>query len=91
VHNTPGMFLLLQHAMYCAMLIRVASHTDLIGSRESCRILQIDKSTLSRKVADGSIKPASKMPGRNGAYVFHRRDVEALRDTMAAKRAEQSA
>jgi predicted site-specific integrase-resolvase len=69
------------------MLIRVASHTDLIGSSESCRILEIDKSTLSRWVADGVITPASKMPGRNGAYVFHRRDVEALRD----ERAEQSA
>jgi hypothetical protein len=65
------------------MLSHVASHTDLIGSTESCRILQIDKSTLSRLVTGGTIKPASKFPGRNGAYVFHRSDIEALRDERA--------
>lgn len=83
--------MLLQRAMHCAMLTRVASHTDLIGSSEACRILRVDKSTLSRKVADGTLTPASKMPGRNGAYVFHRRDIERLRERRAAEAREASA
>jgi predicted site-specific integrase-resolvase len=51
---------------------------DLIGSREACRILDIDKSTLSRWVAAGRLVQVTQLPGKNGAYLFTRAAVEAL-------------
>lgn len=54
-------------------------HTEnLIGSAEACRILDVDRSTLTRWVAGGRITPAVKLPKRNGAYLFDRADIEAL-------------
>lgn len=52
--------------------------SDLIGSREACRILDIDKATLSRWISAGRIEPVTQLPGKNGAYLYHRRDIEAL-------------
>ena len=52
---------------------------DLIGSREVCRILDINKSTLSRWVAAGRIIPAGRLgEGRTCAFVFWRADVEKM-------------
>lgn len=51
---------------------------ELIGSRDARRILQINNSTLTRWVAAGLLKPAGKMPGRTGAFVFRRTDIEHL-------------
>lgn len=56
---------------------------DLIGSTEACRILNVDKATLSRWATTGILNSAHKLPGRNGAYLFHRADIE----TLAAERA----
>jgi predicted site-specific integrase-resolvase len=58
----------------------------LIGSTESCRILNVDKTTLARWAAMGRIGIAHKLPGRNGAYLFRRGDIRAL----AAQREEAS-
>ena len=53
---------------------------DLIGSRDVCRIFEIDKSTLSRWVASGKLTPALRLNDKtNGAFLFQRRDVERLR------------
>jgi len=41
-------------------------------------MLDVATSTLTRWVADGRLSAALKMPGRNGAFLFHRDDVEAL-------------
>jgi predicted site-specific integrase-resolvase len=57
---------------------------DLIGSRDVCTLLGIDRSTLSRRVALGKITPAVRLPGPRGAFLFHRADVEALREESAA-------
>jgi len=54
------------------------SKPDLIGSREVCVMLDVATSTLTRWVADGRLSAALKMPGRNGAFLFHRADIEAL-------------
>ncbi len=54
------------------------SKPDLIGSREACVMLDVATSSLVRWVADGRLCAAHKMPGRNGAFLFHRTDVEAL-------------
>jgi transcriptional regulator with XRE-family HTH domain len=45
---------------------------DYIGSSELCEILGIDRSTLSRWVQSGRIKPAMKLPGLRGAFLFDR-------------------
>lgn len=72
--------------MHCAMVCHMATHTppDLIGSTEACRILSIDKATLTRWVAAGTIQSAHKLPGRNGAYLFARADIEALQAERAS-------
>lgn len=57
---------------------------ELIGSKAACRILNgIHHATLSRWVASGRIKPAGKMAGRTGAFVFRRSDVERLATELA--------
>jgi predicted site-specific integrase-resolvase len=56
----------------------------LIGSTESCRILNVDKATLSRWVTSGRITPAHKLPSRNGAYLFRRADIKALAEQREA-------
>jgi excisionase family DNA binding protein len=53
---------------------------DLIGTAEATRILSVDKTTITRWVAAGRLTPALKLPRRNGAYLFKRSDVEALKD-----------
>lgn len=55
-----------------------AVNDDIIGSTEACRILGIDKATLSRWVKSERIASVHKLPGRNGAYLFNRFDIEAL-------------
>ena len=52
--------------------------TDLIGTVQAVTILRIDRSTLSRWVKDRRIDPALQLPGRTGAMLFHRADVERL-------------
>lgn len=74
----------LRFALHSAMLTDMPKQTDLIGSTEACRILLIDKATLTRWVASETLVPAHKLPGKNGAFLFDRRDIEAL----AAQRAE---
>jgi excisionase family DNA binding protein len=64
---------------------RVQSDDEtLIGSNESCRILEVDKTTLARWAANGRITPAYKLPGRNGAYLFRRADIKALAEQREA-------
>ena len=50
----------------------------LIGSAEVCTRLEIDRSTLTRWVQLGHAKPAMRLPGRNGAMLFDRAEVERL-------------
>lgn len=60
---------------------------ELISSGEACRILGIERSTLVRWVQlKRHIKPALKLAGPNGAYLYRRRDIEAL----AAARDDES-
>lgn len=57
---------------------------DLVGSQEACRILGKDRATLSRWVALGRLTPAVQLPGKTGAFLFNRVDVEALAKETAA-------
>lgn len=58
-----------------------------IGSAEVCRLLRINQATVGRWVEAQKLVPIHKLPGKNGAYLFSRADV----DKLAAERAEQSA
>jgi len=61
------------------------SQPGVIDSATSCQILGgISRSTLSRMVRDGKIKPALKANGLRGPMWFHRSDVEALAEARAA-------
>jgi predicted site-specific integrase-resolvase len=70
------------------MLTYMESPSDLIGSAESCRILGIHPATLGRWVAAGVLTTAHRLPGKNGAHLFKRVDIEAL---AAEKRAAEQA
>lgn len=63
---------------------------DLIGADESCTILKVHRTTLTRWVGAGVLEAAHKLPGKNGAFLFDRADVEALRD-QREKAAESEA
>ncbi|MEX3644500.1 helix-turn-helix domain-containing protein [Mycolicibacterium porcinum] len=60
--------------------------SEFVGSSESCKILDIHPVTLTRWVGSGVLTPAHKLPGKNGAYLFRRADIEAL----AAERAGEA-
>lgn len=60
------------------------SNDELIGSTEVARILGIDKATLTRWVAAGEVPVALKLPHKNGARLFRRRDIERLAARKAA-------
>jgi predicted site-specific integrase-resolvase len=70
--------------MYCAMVCRMATHTDpdLIGSAEVCRLLHKNQATIGRWVTSGRLTPVHKLPGKNGAYLFNRTDIEQLRTEL---------
>lgn len=60
------------------------SSPKLITSAEACDQLRIDRSTLSRWVSAGKIKPAMQGPGPSGAFWFTEQSVNALRERTAS-------
>lgn len=66
------------------MLSLMPTGTDLIGSAEACRILEVHPATVGRWVDSGRLTPAHKLPGKNGAYLFNRADVERLASERAS-------
>lgn len=57
--------------------------TDFMSSAEACELLSVDRSTLTRWVAAGLIRPAMKAPGLRGAYFFERAEVERVKEATA--------
>lgn len=58
--------------------------TDEITSREALAILgYTDASTIARYVQIGKLTPSRKLPGKTGAYLFWRRDVQRLATEQA--------
>ena len=57
---------------------------DLIGTDEAAHILGITKATLTRWVQADHVTAAHKLPGKNGASLFHRADIETLAKERAA-------
>lgn len=59
--------------------------THLLTSAEACEALGgIDRSTLSRWVALGKIRPYTKLPGVRGAYLFERTEVQRVKAELGA-------
>jgi len=56
---------------------------DLVGSAEACEILGIDRGTLSRWVAAGKLDYWVRLPGANGAMLFQRSAVKAVKTSAA--------
>lgn len=64
------------------------SDPDLLPSSEVCRVLDVNRATLTRWVAaqPPRITPALRLPGNRGAFLFHRDDVERIRAEIVAER-----
>jgi predicted site-specific integrase-resolvase len=70
-----------------AMPKSAAPDLDLIGSDEAARLTGVDRATFLRWREAGHIAEAHRLPGRNGAYMFHRADVARLAAGRTAKAA----
>jgi predicted site-specific integrase-resolvase len=51
---------------------------DLIPTSQVARIARVDVATVNRWARTGRLQVAVKVPGRTGANLYHRADVEAL-------------
>lgn len=60
------------------MSIHKTSPPELIGAATACKILGIHRVTLTRWIAEGLVPVVTKMPSKNGAYVFDRAEIERL-------------
>lgn len=58
--------------------------TDLLGTVEAADLIGVERSTLSRWMATGRIAAAMKLPGRNGAVLFERSEVDRVAAAYAA-------
>ena len=66
-----------------AMLIAMSASPALIGASEAASLLGRDKTTAIRWGHDGTLRIAHKLPGKNGAILFARKDVLALAAHLA--------
>lgn len=57
---------------------------ELLTSAAVCKELHIDRSTLSRWVASDRIRPATKLPGIRGAFLFTADEVQRAKAEVAA-------
>lgn len=51
---------------------------DVITAAEVADLLQVSRTEVVRRAGDGRLPIASKLPGRTGAYLFARADIEPL-------------
>jgi predicted site-specific integrase-resolvase len=58
---------------------------ELVGAAVAAELLSVDRSTLNRWVAAGRLTPHHALPGRTGARLYRRGDVERLRIEVAAQ------
>lgn len=59
----------------CAM---TKANADLVNSAQAAQILHIDRSAFTRWVQMGRVPVHYRAPGKTGAYLFRRKDIEAL-------------
>ena len=58
--------------------------SDLLMTAQAAEIVGKSVPTINRWAAEGVLPPAQKLPGRTGAYLFERSEVERVRDEYAA-------
>lgn len=63
----------------------MTSSADLLTSTEASEVLAVNRRTIQRLANAGTLPIAKKSPGRTGAFLFTRADVERLRDELAAR------
>jgi len=59
------------------------NQTPPLNSEQAAEILGLSRATINRQAAAGSI-PATKLPGRTGAFIFDRDVIESLALDRAA-------
>lgn len=64
-------------------VLAMHNETQMMTSAEVCEALAIDRSTLSRWVAASRIRPAMKMPGLRGAFVFAPTEVARVKAELS--------
>lgn len=52
------------------------TQTEIIGTAEAARLLGVSPVTITRWAADGTLPPAGKLAGKNGAFLFTRATIE---------------
>lgn len=57
---------------------------DTITATEVAEILGVDPRTVQRQAAAGQLPSLAKLPGRTGAYLFSRAEIDALTQGRAA-------
>lgn len=63
----------------------MSTSTGLLTSRATSDRLGIDRSTLSRWVSKGRIKPVEKLPGLRGPFLFHPEEVARVEAELVAE------
>jgi excisionase family DNA binding protein len=64
--------------------VHVSNAADLVTSAEAAPVLGVSVPTVNRYAASGRLRYVKKLPGRTGAYLFHREEIEAERQRRAA-------
>ena len=67
------------------MLNADGSVRDLVSTTQVCHILNRDKRTIRRWIAEGRLRPVYKLAGKTGAYVFRAEDIDALAEQLSEK------
>lgn len=57
---------------------------DLVTTAEAALILGRSVATVNRLAASGQLTPTHKLPGKTGAYLFNRSDIEAAAHDKAS-------
>lgn len=58
----------------------------LITTAQASKVSGKNWRTIIRLVERGELKPAQKLPGLRGAYLFHPTDIEGLKEEETAQR-----
>ena len=64
---------------------------DLLSTTQAAEVIGIERSTVSRWVQQGLMRPSLKLPTQTGAFLFDVAEVERVRDWYAARLAEPKA
>ena len=68
--NTPSDVLAMHRALRDSHAV-----LDLISTKDAAEILGVTKSAISLMVARGALRPAMRLPGGHGAFMFLRDDI----------------